>query len=247
MPDKKYIQDVAPWLADIFVDASALDEKANACFASQQEQLIKQNTQRLGKYANYLFGILHDSHILSARFEDDDFILVVDDICANTFACIIRDEKGVGTDRDKRVFPIEIRFEKAQVQYYQVKDDGEMLPVGLVKIDEYNADQLLSVTDEAIHLGLSVWKRNPPGYYWDSLFLDIIAKAVSVKERQEEAWRTLFGGRFLDEYHYYQQQFAAGRPLNSDAECQKVYDEYQLRKPVFRKLMEKLGKGLNVF
>ncbi len=30
MPDKKYIPDVAPWLADIFVDDSALDEKANA-------------------------------------------------------------------------------------------------------------------------------------------------------------------------------------------------------------------------
>lgn len=48
MPDKKYIQDIAPWLADIFVDDSTLDEKANAYFASQQEQMIKQNAQRLG-------------------------------------------------------------------------------------------------------------------------------------------------------------------------------------------------------
>ncbi|MBO6081380.1 MAG: hypothetical protein J6P54_10505, partial [Bacteroidales bacterium] len=68
MPDKKYIQDVAPWLADIFVDDSTLDEKTNACFVSQQEQIIKQNAQRLGKYAQYLLSVLHDSDILSARF-----------------------------------------------------------------------------------------------------------------------------------------------------------------------------------
>lgn len=248
MPDKKYIQDVAPWLADIFVDDSTLDEKENAYFASQQEQMIKQNAQLLGKYANYLLGILHDSPVLSARFEDNDFVVVVDDICTNTFASIIRDEKGIGIDRDKRVFPLEIRFEEAQVQCFQVKDDGVMIPVESEKIDLYYAEQLLSVTDETIHLGLVVWKRFPPNIYnWEPLFLDITAKAVSVKERQEEAWRALFGGRFLDEYHYYQQQFAAGRPLNSDAECQQVYDEFQQQKPGFRKLMEKLSKGLNVF
>ena len=236
MPDKKYIQDVAPWLADIFVDDSTLDEKTNAYFVSQQEQIIKQNAQRLGKYAQYLLSVLHDSDILSARFEDDDFVLVVDDICTNTFACIIRDEKGIGTDKDKRVFPLEIRFEKAQVQYYQVKDDGEMIPVEPEIIDEYYAEQLLSVTDESVHLGLAVWKRIPPEYcYFDQLFLEITAKAVSVTERQEGAWRVLFGGRFLEEYHYFQQQFAAGRPLNSDAECQQVYDEFQHQKPVFSK------------
>ena len=242
MPDKKYIQDVAPWLADIFVDDSTLDEKTNAYFVSQQEQIIKQNTQRLGKYAQYLLSVLHDSDILSARFEDDDFVLVVDDICTNTFACIIRDEKGIGTDKDKRVFPLEIRFEKAQVQYYQVKDDGEMIPVEPEIIDEYYAEQLLSVTDESVHLGLAVWKRIPPEYcYFDQLFLEITAKAVSVTERQEEAWRVLFGGRFLEEYHYFQQQFAAGRPLNSDAECQQVYDEFQQQKPVLHRILEKLS------
>ena len=244
MPDKKYIQDVVPWLADIFMDDSTLDEKANAYFASQQEQMIKQNAQRLGKYANYLLGILHDSPVLSARFEDDYYVVVVDDICTNTFASIIRDKKGIGIDRDKRVFPLEIRFEEAQVQCFQVKDDGEMIPIESEKIDLYYAEQLLSVTDETIHLGLVVWKRIPPNiYYWEPLFLDITAKVVSVKERQEEAWKALFGGRFLDEYHYYQQQFAAGRPLNSDAECQQVYDEFQRQKPVYRRLLEKLSVG----
>lgn len=250
MPDKKYIQDVAPWLADIFVDDSTLDEKENAYFASQQEQMIKQNAQLLGKYANYLLGILHDSPVLSARFEDGDFVVVVDDICTNTFASIIRDEKGVGIDKEKRIFPLEIRFEKARVLYYNVKDDGEMNPIELepTPIDVYYADQLLAVTDETIHLGLAVWKRIPPeNCYFDQLFLEITAKAVSVTERQEEAWRVLFGGHFLEEYHYFQQQFAAGRPLNSDAECQQVYDGFQQQKPGFRKLMEKLSKGLNVF
>lgn len=250
MPDKNYIQDVAPWLADIFVDDSTLDEKTNAYFVSQQEQMIKQNAQRLGKFAQYLLSILHDSDILSARFEDGDFVVVVDDICTNTFASIIRDEKGVGIDKEKRIFPLEIRFEKARVLYYNVKDDGEMNPIELepTPIDVYYADQLLAVTDETIHLGLAVWKRIPPeNCYFDQLFLEITAKAVSVTERQEEAWRVLFGGHFLEEYHYFQQQFAAGRPLNSDAECQQVYDEFQQQKPGFRKLMEKLGKGFGVF
>lgn len=35
MPDKNYIQDVAPWLADIFVDDSTLDEKAKALAFSE--------------------------------------------------------------------------------------------------------------------------------------------------------------------------------------------------------------------
>ena len=36
---------------------------------------------------------------------------------------------------------------------------------------------------------------------------------------------------------------AAGRPLNSDAECQQVYDEFQRQKPVYRRLLEKLSVG----
>lgn len=215
------IQIIAPLLADHFVDFES-DKKT----LEDNNKLVADNAQRLGLYHKYL-GLLHDSWLININITDDKFSITLNDFTTHVFSDVIVDRKKLAIDHDKLVFPIQLDFETSNLTYNTVDEDGIILSIEPTAINEYLYEQIISVDNDKIEIGLVVWKDgigNQPGQH---ILILMSVKNITLTELQYSAWKKIFGNSYDSYYKYFKTQLATGRYLSDQKNCNELYDEYE--------------------
>ncbi|MFN8359612.1 MAG: hypothetical protein U0264_06830 [Candidatus Kapaibacterium sp.] len=216
------IQKLAPLLAYQVVDVE-IDRQTDNYY----QKLVEECAPRLGLYHKY-WGLLHDSWFISTKLTKGKFSIRLNDFTTHVFSDVVVARNGLKIDHDKLVFPIEIEFEITNVTYNTIDEDGTIHQIAPTKVHEYLYEQIISVNEDTIDIGLMVWKnrrKNKPGGY---ILILISAKKCTLREHQDQAWTEIFGNTYDDLYAYFRTQFNAGRYLSDQTVCDTLYSEYEL-------------------
>lgn len=217
---KKKIQDIAPIIADNFVDFDADSETRENYF-----QLLTENSSRLGIYNKYLSS-LHDSWFIKTELTDNKFTTIINDFTTHVFAEALIDKKGLKIDHKNLIFPLHLDFEITDLSFNSVDDDGFISKIEPTDINEYLCEQILSVDSERISIGLVVWKNNMGNKQGKQILILISAKNITVTEFQHKAWTDLFGNKYNDYFEYFKSQLVTGRYLSDQTMCLELIEEF---------------------
>jgi hypothetical protein len=217
----KNILNVAPLLADHFIDTK-IDTKA----FEENGKLVKENAHRLGLYYKYL-GCLQDSWFIGTQITANKLTIKLNDFTTHVFSDVIVDKKKLDIAHEKRVFPILLEFETTNLTFNTVDENGEIRSIRSTPIGEYLFEQIISIDNEKIEIGLVVWKDGVGKKRGHYILILISAKNINLTELQDEAWQEIFGNAYDDYYKYFKDQLATGRYLSDQSVCYDLYDEYQ--------------------
>jgi hypothetical protein len=215
----KNIQDVVPLLADIF-----LDLEADSTLFNRNQKLVSDNSKRIGLYYKYL-GLLHDSWVLKTNITSDKFSITLNDFTTHVFADAIIEKHSLNIEHDKLVFPIQLDFEISDLSFNTVDEEGNIQRIKPLFVDEYLYEQIITVDNKNIAVGLVVWKNNNdnPGQH---ILILLSAKSILLTEQQDKAWKDLFGDKYNDCFNYFKTQFDKGRYLSDFTKCKELVDEF---------------------
>lgn len=216
------IQKLAPLLACHVVDVEIDQQTVNYYW-----KLVEDCAPRLGLYHKY-WGLLHDSWFISSKITKRKFSIRLNDFTTHVFSDVVVARNGLKIDHDNLVFPIELDFEITNVTYNTIDEDGTIHQIAPTKVQEYLYEQIISVNEDTIDIGLMVWKKrrkNKPGGH---ILILISAKKCTLTELQDQAWKEIFGNTYDDQYAYFRTQFNAGRYLSDQSVCDTLYSEYEL-------------------
>lgn len=217
------IQDIAPLLADHFVNIeidSATFEKNN--------KLVADNAQRLGLYHKYL-GLLHDSWFIKTNITADKFSITLNDFTTHVFSDVIVDKKKLDIDHDKLVFPIQLDFKTTNLTFNTVDEDGFIKNIEPTTINEYLYEQVISIDNDKIEIGLVVWKDGIDDKSGQHILILMSVKNITLTELQDNAWTEIFGNAYDNYYKYFKKQLDTGRYLSDQSNCYELYDEYEAK------------------
>ena len=215
------IQDVAPLLADHFIDI----ELDSSVFENNQK-LVADNAHRIGLYYKYL-GLLHDSWFIKTNIIADKFSITLNDFTTHVFSDVIVDRKKLKINHDKLVFPIRLDFEITNLTFNTVDEDGYIQSIEPTTLNEYLFEQIISIDSNNIEIGLMAWKdgiKNEPG---EQILILISAKSITLTESQDNAWTEIFGNAYDNYYKYFKEQLDTGRYLSDQPNCYELFDEYE--------------------
>jgi hypothetical protein len=218
---KRKIQDIAPLLADHFLDV----EIKTSTFEIYNSFLSK-NAHRIGIYYKYL-GVLHDSWFIDSVFSDSNFSIILNDFTTHVFSDVIIEKKNLFIEHEKLIFPIQLDFDITSLSYNIVDETGEIHKIEPLIINEYLFEQIINIDNDKIEIGLVVWKdgkNNEPGKH---ILILMDVKNIVVKEFQHEAWKEIFGNNYDHYYLYFKSQFDSGRYLSDQSSCSDLYEEYE--------------------
>ena len=215
------IQDIAPLLADHFMDA-----ENNATTFELNKQLVTNNIQRLGLYHKYL-GLLHDSWFIKTSITKDKFSITLNDFTTHVFSDVIVDKKKLNISHDRLVFPLQIDFEITNLTFNTVDEDGNIKNIEPTNINEYLYEQIISIDEDRIEIGLVVWKDEINDESGQYILVLLSVKNIVVSEFQHNAWVEIFGNAYDNYYKYFRMQFEIGRYLSDQSHCYELYDEYE--------------------
>lgn len=215
------VQDIAPLLADHFVDL-----ESDATAFEKNNKLVADNSQRLGLYHNYL-GLLHDSWVIKTNITTDKFSITLNDFTTHVFSDVIVDKKKLSIDHDKLVFPIELDFETTNLTFNTVDEDGNIQKIEPTTINEYLYEQVISIDKDIIEIGLVVWKDGIDDKPGQHVLILMRVKNITLTELQENAWTEIFGNTYDNYYKYFKKQLDTGRYLSDQSICYELYDEYE--------------------
>jgi len=217
------IQDIAPLLADHFVDI-----ESDARTLEDNNKLVADNAKRLGLYHKYL-GLLHDSWFIDTNITADKFSITLNDFTTHVFSDVIVDKKNLNIDHHKLVFPIQLDFETTNLTFNTVDEKGNIQSIEPTTINEYLYEQIISIDNDKIEIGLVVWKngiKKKPGQH---ILILMSVKNITLTELQDNAWTEIFGNAYDNYYQYFKMQLGTGRYLSDQPNCYKLYDEYEAR------------------
>lgn len=215
------IQDIAPLLADHFLDIE-IDTKT----LEKNNKLVTDNAQRLGLYHKYL-RLLHDSWFIKTKITEDKFSITLNDFTTHVFSEVIVDKKNLDLDHDKLVFPIQVDFETTNLTFNTVDEDGNIHNIEPTTINEYLYEQIISISSDKIEIGLVAWKtgvKRKPGQH---ILILMSVKNITLTELQDNAWTEIFGNAYNNYYEYFKAQLNTGRYLSDQSICYELYDEYE--------------------
>ena len=215
------IQDIAPLLAVYFVDI-----ESDVTAFEKNKKMVADNAQRLGLYHKYL-GVLHDSWFIRTMITADKFSITLNDFTTHVFSEVIVDKKKLKIDQNKLVFPIQLDFEITKLTFNTVDDDGNIQSIEPTTINEYLYEQIISMDNDKIEIGLVVFKnsiKKKPGQY---MLILMSVKNITLTELQDNAWTEIFGPAYDNYYKYFKTQLDTGRYLSDQSICYKLYDEYE--------------------
>ena len=215
------IQDIAPLLADHFVDI-----ESDATTFEENNKLVADNAQRLGLYHKYL-GLLHDSWFIKTNITADKFSITLNDFTTHVFSDVIVDKKKLGIDHDKLVFPIQLDFETTNLTFNTVDEDGNIQSIEPTTINEYLYEQIISIDNDKIEIGLVVWKDGIEEERGQHILILMSVKNITLTELQDNAWSEIFGNAYDNYYKYFKTQLDTGRYLSDQSNCYELYDEYE--------------------
>ncbi|TDG34814.1 hypothetical protein EZJ43_16705 [Pedobacter changchengzhani] len=215
------IQDIAPLLADHFVDI-----ESDAMTFDENNKLVADNAQRLGLYHKYL-GLLHDSWFIKTNITADKFSITLNDFTTHVFSDVIVDKKKLKIDHDKLVFPIQLDFETTNLTFNTVDEEGNIKSIEPTTINEYLYEQIISIDKEKIEIGLVVWKDGIDDEQGQHILILLNVKNITLTELQGNAWKEIFGNTYDNYYKYFKTQLDTGRYLSDQSICYELYDEYE--------------------
>jgi hypothetical protein len=216
---KKNILDVAPQLATHFIDIEDFSEiRSNVFEVSESE---------IGKYCQCL-GLLHDSWILETEITADNFILTLNDYTTYVFASALIARKGLKIRESKLVFKININFNIQALTFNTVDDNGLLSVIKPVKIHEYLYEEIISITDGVIKIGLVVWVKGYGRKPGRTILILIDAKNVSLVRYQNKDWQSVFDNSYDTYYDRFKAELLKGRYLSDQSICEKLIDEIDI-------------------
>lgn len=215
------IQDIAPLLAYHFVDI-----ESDPTTLEENNKLVSDNAQLLGLYHKYL-GLLHDSWFIKTSITADKFSITLNDFATHVFSDVIVDKKKLDIAHDKLVFPIQLDFETTNLTFNTVDENGNIQSIEPTTINEYLYEQVISIDNEKIEIGLVVWIDgivDKPGQH---ILILMSVKNIALTELQNNAWTEIFGNAYDNYYNYFKTQLDTGRYLCDQSKCYELYDEYE--------------------
>ncbi len=215
------IQDIAPLLADHFVDI-----ESDARTLEDNNKLVADNAKRLGLYHKYL-GLLHDSWFINTNITADKFSITLNDFTTHVFSDVMVDKKKLGIDQDKLIFPIQLDFETTNLTFNTVDENGSIQSIELTTINEYLYEQIISIDNDKIEIGLVVWKDGIDDKPGQHILILMSVKNITLSELQDNAWTEIFGNAYDNYYNYFKKQLETGRYLSDQSNCYELYDEYE--------------------
>lgn len=215
------IQDIASLLADHFVDI-----ESDSTTFEENNKLVADNAQRLGLYHKYL-GLLHDSLFIKTNITSDKFSITLNDFTTHVFSEVIVDKKKLDIAHDKLVFPIQLDFETTNLKFNTVDEDGNIQSIEPTTINEYLYEQIISIDNDKIEIGLVVWKDGIDEKPGQHILILMSVKNIILTELQGNAWTELFGSTYDNYYKYFKMQLDTGRYLSDQSNCYQLYDEYE--------------------
>lgn len=219
------IQDIAPILADQFIDIEA-DQQG----LKLNKILIDDNAIRLGLYYKYL-GLLHDSWFIQSNIFDDKYTIILNDFTTHVFADVIVDRKGLNINHDKLIFPIQVDFQITDLTFNIVDEDGIIQRIqSPPKLDKYLYEQIISIDDQTINIGLVTWRDGTIDTPGQRILVLISARSITLTELQDMAWKQIFGNKYDNYYKYFRDQLDNGRYLSDQTKCIELVDEFDALK-----------------
>jgi hypothetical protein len=230
MVENRNIQQIAPFLADDFVD---LDEPIFDI--AKYSKFLEDNSDQLGNLNKYLIGKLHDSWITSFKLDEEKIQIDLNDFSTHVFSDAIVKKIEIKIDHDKLVFPVTIELKgDLKVEFFQVEENGDLKTIDQISFSEYLGEQLLKLNPDQLEIAFELWHDNPdedlPG---ERILMIVSAKELKLTENQDMAWNEIFGNNYDDYYQYFKQQFESDRYVSDYSECLKLVDEYEqkIKKP----------------
>ncbi len=226
MTKKRNIKEVAPYLADDFIDIEEpiFDTELYGDF-------LTQNSEKLGIYSKYLICKLHDSWIINILNQNDSLFIELNDFSTYVFAHSIIDKFKLPIDADHISFPLTIEFKgKLKLEYNKVDDIGNLIEIEPLKLDEYLYEQVSKIENDRIEIVFHFWKSNinivKPG---ERIIVIASAQDIILNEKQDKAWNEIFGNKYNDYYKYFKEQFDSERYVSDHNECEKLITEFENR------------------
>jgi hypothetical protein len=218
----KNIKTIAPLLADDFL------EVVEPVFdLAEYNKFLELKKSKLGVFGKYLIGKLHDSKVLKIEFSGNEITINLDDFATHVFAdAVIQNKKLKINHKDIPAFPIWLNFRgDLKVAYYLVDEEGNLQQISPVKLDEYLYEQVLDANEDQIEMAFCFWQSNG-GKPDNRTVVRISAKEFYIIEKQEEAWRQIFGNTYDGHYEYFKQQFNSERYVSDFHNCLALVDEF---------------------
>jgi len=226
MNNKRNIEEIAPFLADDFVDIEEpiFDTKLYAKF-------LTQNSDKLGIYSKYLICKLHDSWIIKVTNQNDCFSLELNDFSTYVFAHSIIDKFKLPIDADHISFPLTIELKgNLKIVYNRVDDCGNLIEIEPLKLDEYLYEQVTKIESNRIEIVIHFWKSNIDiEKLGERIIVIASAQGILLTENQDKAWNKILGNEYNDYYQYFKEQFDSERYLSDRNECEKLIIEFENR------------------
>jgi len=227
MNTKRNIKEIAPLLADDFVDLeeSIFDTDLYSAF-------LTKNSEKLGVFNKYLICKLHDSWIINIINRNDSFLIELNDFSTYVFAHSIIDKFELSIDPDCISFPIKIELKgNLKLEYNKVDDFGNLIEIEPLKLDEYLYEQVSKIENNRIEIVFHFWKSNldteKPG---ERIIVIASAKNIVLTENQDKAWNEIFGNKYDKYYEYFKLQFDSDRYVSDHNECAKLITEFENKK-----------------
>jgi hypothetical protein len=216
----KNIKDIVPLLADHFVDF-----ECEALTFEKNNKLVVDNAQRFGLYYKYL-GLLHDSWIIKTNITNDKFSITLNDFTTHVFSDVIVDKKKLEIEHNKLVFPIHLDFETINLTFNTVDEHGKIQGIEPTTINEYLYEQIISIDNDKIEIGLVAWKDGIDNERGQHILILMNVKNITLTELQDKAWTEIFGNTYDNYYKYFKTQLNSGRYLSDQSICNQLYEEY---------------------
>jgi hypothetical protein len=242
------IKDIAPTLVFHLIE----NEETFAEFESGVTEFprkIEGFIPLAGMGDKYFTGHLHDSPILSIKVENNDLSLIVNDFTTLQFACALIDKKNLKIDKDKLIFPFEMKTEETEhLSLNTVDDNGKIHESKCMKLKEYLHEEIIEWTDDNIEMAFDLWSGK------ESYLLLVKCKRIKFIENQDKYWKKYFRDEFNHYYDYFVNERNDRIYLSDYSLCERLINtidrinDHQDRMNHFRNnLIEKKTKNNRLF
>ncbi len=155
------------------------------------------------------------------------FSITLNDFTTQVFSEVIVDKKKVDIRQSQLVFPIQLDFKISSLTFNKVSEEGNIQAIEPPVINEYLYEQIISIDNENIEIGVVVWKDEIEDEAGQHIFILMTVKDIVLTELQDNAWAEIFGNVYDDHYKYFKEQLNSGRYLSDQSICYDLYDEYE--------------------
>ena len=203
MNKKKNIQNVAPFLADNFVDfeESIFD-------TDEYSKFLIENSGKLGLLKKYLICLLHDSRVIKLTHGIDSLKIKLNDFSTHVFSDAIVKKEKIKILHRKLVFPLTIELiGELEFTYNTVDNNGFLNKINIVKVDEYLYEQVTKLESNRIEIVFVFWANK----LREKIVIIASCKELIVTENQDQAWNKIFGNKYNNHYKYFKEQFDSER------------------------------------